>query len=120
MDLLGQAALQDAEWVVRAQAATAVGARAQRATNLAVPREILCQALRDEDSAVQRIALEALARVGDPAAIPAVIDLLEREQRTGTNVSTARTAQACLLALSKEREPRDVAAWREWWRENRR
>ena len=119
-DLLERAVLEDPEWIVRAQAATAVGARAQLATNLTRPREILCRALRDEVPTVPRVALEALAETDDPAAIPAVIDFLEREQRSGTNLATFRAAQACLLALSGEQTPRDAAAWRAWWREHHR
>lgn len=117
-DLLEVAALTDAEWSVRAQAVETVGVRAALARELSRPRRILSLALADDDSKVVQTACAALGSTRDPRAVPAVINLLEKLEREGRNVGTARAAQACLCALTAESREREVAEWRSWWREN--
>ena len=68
--LLGDALLKDPEVNVRYQAAVSLG-------NLAFPESVgdLCQAMHDEEW-VQFAVVEALAKIKDPSAINALVQLL--------------------------------------------
>lgn len=70
--LLGEAMLKDPEVNVRQQAAVSLG-------NLAYPESVndLVQAMQDEEW-VQFSAVEALAKIKDPSAIKAMVDLLPK------------------------------------------
>jgi len=106
----------DEDWIVRASAAIALGQRGSRDRDTDFTRGALSRALGDDDEGVSRRAAAALAKLHDPAAIPALINYLERGFRE-SRLPVIRSAQRSLLGLAGETEERDVAAWRAWWRE---
>jgi HEAT repeat protein len=108
----------DDEWIIRATAAIALGLRGGRDRDTEFTRGALSRALGDDDEGVSRRAAAALAALGDPRAIPALINYLDRGFRL-SRLPIIRGAQGALLSLSGEAEERDVSAWRQWWREHR-
>jgi len=116
---LERALFSDPEWPVRAQAALAVASRGARAPTREPARRVLARALADPDPAVGEAACEGLARLGDPRAVPALIEHLERAAGGG-RLASLQAAQSALRALSGAAIAMDPAAWRAWWRENRR
>ncbi len=107
----------DRSWMVRAQVAKALGARAAYVSD----REDLAIALQaattDADLAVAGEAARALAMADDPRAFLAVVALLDRSQGAETGYGS-RAAQEALLRLSGSTRARSAKQWREWWREN--
>ena len=80
---LARALDADPEWIVRAQAALALGARGARDRDTEPARRALERALGDADPAVAASAADGLARLGDPLALPALIGALERAVAAG-------------------------------------
>ena len=108
----------DPVWIVRAKAAEALGKRGTRDRQTAHTRRALASALGDDDVGVSRSAALALERLDDPAAIPALINYLQRAI-ADADIVTLRVAQRALKSLSGEPDERDPAGWRAWWREAR-
>ncbi len=115
---LGRIAAHDPEWLVRAQAARSLGVRGADHTSPDTARGLLQPVLADEDPAVGREAAQALQALGDPAAVPALMNYLERVTRAADprSVEAAQTALQALTGTPGAREPR---AWRDLWRERR-
>jgi HEAT repeat protein len=111
LERLGQTAEHDTAWIVRAQAARALGARAARREQKGYAAAVLTRALSDPDPEVQKTALEALSMLGDSNAIPALIRHLERAAREG-DLAAIRATQAALRHLSGEKRDLDP---QEWW-----
>ena len=105
----------DSFWLARSRAAGALGARGARDTDLTATRKMLLPGLADEDTTVARETAVALARLGDPEAIPALINFLEGTE----DLPCHRAAQGALEILARTREPQSARAWRAWWRDNR-
>lgn len=118
-EALARAALDDPEWTVRAQAARAMGLRAERGGRLERAREVLSRALGDEDPAVARAACEALGTLRDPRAVPALVNHLERRVRAGAGLAEVRTIEAALRAATGDPRSRTPQEWRAWWQEHR-
>lgn len=114
MEALGQRVAKDSAWIVRAQAARALGARGAQAEHKGYAMGVLLKALTDEDASVAESAAIALGDLGERRAIPRIIDALGPAALQGRpGVVDALTKS--LQKLSGTREPRDVEAWRRWW-----
>jgi HEAT repeat protein len=108
----------DPEWIVRAQAALALGARGARDRDPEPARRALERALSDADAAVAASAADGLARLGDPLAVPALIAGLERGLAQG-DLRLVRALESALEASSGDPRRRDLDGWRSWWYEHR-
>ena len=115
-EALGALATDDPEWMVRAQAARALGERGARSPRLEPTRQLLVRCLLDEDPAVHEAACRGLADLGDPMAIPALISHWSRLLRDHARPASARAAQDALQRLSGRRESWSPVEWERWWR----
>ena len=115
---LAAALADDPEWIVRAQAARALGVRGARDRATEPARRALERALSDGDATVELSAAEGLAQLGDPLAVPALIGALERAVGAG-DVRAVRALERGLAGSTGERERRDLAGWRSWWYDHR-
>jgi len=115
---LGRLAAGDPEWLVRAQAARSLGLRGANHRSLDTARALLQPVLSDVDPAVGREAAQALLTLGDPAAVPALLNYLERTVRDA-DPRSEEAAQAALQGLTGTEEKRDPRGWRDLWRERR-
>lgn len=119
----GEAAVQAAlacradedEWQVREQAVIALGHRGARDARTDRVLGPLSRALADEDPAVARAAAAALTRCGDPRAVPALMNFLQRAHRDADLVSY-QAGQQALQALTGTSRPRTPREWRDLWR----
>ncbi|MEE8466844.1 MAG: HEAT repeat domain-containing protein, partial [Planctomycetota bacterium] len=109
---------EDPHWMTRASCAESLGRRGARDVETESARVALCLALGDEEPEVARSATVSLVRLDDPAAIPALINHLQRTQVAG-EVTGNRLAQASLRGLSHTTQNLTPRQWRSWWRENR-
>lgn len=114
---LAEVVAGDPEWIVRAQAVRALGLRGANHRTPLIARRGLLTALVDEDPAVRREAAAALAGLGDPAAVPALLNYLERSV-SALDPRGRDAAQAALEVLTGTDERRDSRGWREFWREH--
>jgi hypothetical protein len=108
----------DPEWSVRAECARALGARGARARDREGARRALEAALFDSDPAVGEAACVGLVDIGDPRAVPALIDQLEALARGAGGLAPLRATQAALTALTGAAVPLDPRSWRVWWSVN--
>ncbi|MFT5049948.1 MAG: hypothetical protein ACI8QZ_001341 [Chlamydiales bacterium] len=108
----------DEDWLTRAQCAKALGRRGSTARATRDLRDSLALALRDPDGGVRRAAAKGLAELDDPAAVPALIDYLERGLGEGA-LTECVAAEAALSALTGSRGGLGVQGWRELWRSQR-
>lgn len=115
---LGLCLLEDPDWAVRKASAVALGRRGSQHIELGPTRQTLSRALSDGDGDVSRAAVLALARLGDPLAVPALLNHLERAQRSADLVSY-EAGQRALRALTGTRAAQTPREWRDWWRANR-
>ncbi len=117
---LERAALDDPEWYVRAEAVHAIANRALRGSDMARSRKALSRALVDEDRAVVLAACSGLAEAQDLAAVPALLNLLERQERgEQPDIAVNRAAEAAMAQISGQVGISGAPAWRAWWREKR-
>lgn len=106
---------RDPDWSVRAAVCGALGARGARDVETAPWRRALVAALGDGERSVTRGAVQALAALEDPAAVPALIRFLERSQGDG-DLAGYRVAQDVLQGLTGTAQRRTPAGWGDWWR----
>jgi HEAT repeat protein len=114
LESLGVLAERDPRWIVRAQAARALGARGARHAHKGYAATVLARALADPDPEVVKSALEGLATLGESSAIPALIRSLERAARDG-ELAALLAAQTALRRLTGETVDHDPEQWWEWW-----
>jgi len=112
------AASSDGEWFVRAQIARALGARGSRDTETTPWRNALQSLLLDSDAAVVEAAATGLVDLRDGRAIGVLIDVLARATEGG-EPRKFNAVHAALVRLSGAGELSSIAAWRDWWRDNR-
>lgn len=112
-------ASRDPEWSVRAQVAVAVGDRSLAYGSLDRARPLLSRALADDDPLVVKSACRGFATNLDRRAVPAVINLLDRLDRTTRDPVLLAAGQECLTYLTGIPGPNAPGVWRAWWRENR-
>lgn len=117
MEKLGKLVEQDPEWIVRAQAAAALGARGARHTHKGYALGVLSRAMADADPAVAEKALEGLGLLGEPRAIPILVRGLAQAADRG-HLSGVRAAQAALKELSGEKRERTPVEWERWYAEH--
>ncbi len=113
---LGTCVEHEKVWIVRAQAAEALGARGARHTHKGYAAGVLARCLGDADPAVAESAAKALRVLAEPRAIPILIDALERNAGRG-DLAALRATQAALRELSGQQRDRTPEEWRAWWRE---
>jgi HEAT repeat protein len=107
----------DREWIVRGQSAQALGARGARHAHKGFAMGVLGRALNDEDISVAAAAAEALGVLGEPRAIPKLVDALAASSAAGKPM-VVDAIQDALARLSRDNTRRDVNQWRAWWREH--
>jgi HEAT repeat protein len=117
LEKLGQHVAHDDAWIVRAEAAEALGARGARNTERGYAVAVLARALGDPDPAVAQSAAHALEAVGDVRAMPVLIRALAEAARKGEPKS-ARAISEALKKLSGETRDREVDEWRVWWEQH--
>lgn len=117
---LERSLLEDPEWAVRAEAARALGERGKRVRDSRATLRALALALRDADPAVVEAAARALAELGDPRALPSLVDALERLQHEAQRLKTVQAVQIALEKLSGQRGTKKPSEWRSWLRERER
>lgn len=115
LEQLGTLVDRDEAWIVRAQAARALGSRGSRHEPKDRAASVLTRALRDPDPEVVKSASMALAELGEVSAVPALIQGLERAAREG-DLPRVRAAQAALRLLMREDSDHDPGDWWERWR----
>jgi HEAT repeat protein len=108
----------DPDWVVRAHAASALGARGARDRVTEPARRALTAALADRDPAVAEAAAAGLAELGDPLAVPLLLEALGPAAERG-DLRIVRACQGALMAVTGEAAERDLEGWTRWWYENR-
>jgi HEAT repeat protein len=105
----------DPDWVVRAHAATAIGARGARDRTTEPARKALAAAITAEkDPAVAEAAAAGLAALGDPLAVPALLEVLAPAVQRG-DLRMVRACQGALIAVTGERAEHDLEGWTNWW-----
>lgn len=108
---------KDREWIVRGEAARALGERGSRHEHKGFAMGVLVRALADPDEAVAQAAGRALGRLGERRAIPRLVDALEAASQAG-RVKVVTALSASLSALAGDGASRGVSEWRAWWREH--
>jgi hypothetical protein len=73
------------------------------------PIGLLTDALQSQDPTTRELALGVLSEIGDPQAVPFMINLLEHK-----DASTREAAAEHLALLTHYDFGKDVAKWREW------
>jgi HEAT repeat protein len=111
LEKLGRAVEHDEAWIVRAQAARALGVRASRRAEKGYAASVLSRALSDPDAEVRKTALHALSDLGDASAVPALIHALERSAAAGdlAGLKSAQSALREILGVPRDLDPE------EWW-----
>ncbi|HEV8111655.1 MAG TPA: HEAT repeat domain-containing protein [Planctomycetota bacterium] len=115
-DELARLVEHDGAWIVRAQAARSLGARAARRSGKGRAGAVLGRALSDVDVEVQKAALLALVALDEPSAVPLLIRRLERAVREG-DLAALRTTQTALKRLLGETRDLDPNEWWKRWSE---
>jgi HEAT repeat protein len=115
---LARTAVLDTEWIVRAQAARSLGRRGLGHTTTVPAREGLIPVLLDEDPAVGREAAAALGALGDPLAVPALLNYLERGERA-VDARAQDAGRAALKAVTGKKIAGGAKEWRKFWSDHR-
>jgi hypothetical protein len=114
LEKLGERTLHDTAWIVRAQAALALGKRGAKHSEKGYAISVLARATGDSDATVAESAAQALEQVGDPRAIPILIRALEQAVSQG-RPKAVTSIQSALKKLSGEKRDRDAEEWWLWW-----
>lgn len=104
----------DEAWIVRAQAARALGARGSRHDHKGYALGVLGRALADADVAVVENAAAGLAALGERRAVPVLARALRPAAQKG-QVKGVRAIQGALRALTGVREDLEPEAWLDWF-----
>lgn len=117
LEALGARVEKDEVWIVRGQAALALGARGSRHKHKGYALGVLVRALEDADVSVGESAAHAIATLGEPRAIPKLADALPRAAKSG-RVSVVAAIEAALAALSGEKRRLEPDGWHRFWKEH--
>jgi hypothetical protein len=117
LEALGARVEKDEAWIVRGQAALALGARGARHKYKGYALGVLVRALDDKDTAVGESAARAIGTLGEPRAIPKLTDALSTAAQAG-HVSVVAAIEASLAGLSGEKRHLEPDGWRRWWKEH--
>ncbi|MFN0007374.1 MAG: HEAT repeat domain-containing protein [Planctomycetota bacterium] len=115
LEQLGERVERDEAWIVRAQAARALGSRGSRLAARGPAAAALTRALRDPEPEVVKSAVSGLGVLGELSAVPPLIQCLERAARDG-DLARVRAAQAALRRLLREESDLSPDDWWERWR----
>lgn len=117
-----EGALQDPAWTVRVQTVHTLGLRARARGRIDLARPALCRALGDASPEVVRAACAALTSNGDTDSVPALINLMERGERS-ESYPLIEAAQTALEGITGHGGSTGSVDWRrwwgDWWKENR-
>ena len=114
---LGERIEHDHEWIVRAEAASALAARARTHAHKGYAAAVLGRALGDPDPAVVKQAGAALQTLGEPRAVPVLVRGLERAAQSG-NPAGVQALQQALRSLTGVKRDLDVDEWWAWWKQH--
>jgi HEAT repeat protein len=117
LEALGKRVEHDKAWIVRGESAGALGARGALQAQKGFAMGVLCRAMTDTDETVATAAAKALGALGEPRAIPRLVDAMENAAAIG-RPALVKAIQNTLAQLSKDAKPRDARAWRAWWSEH--
>jgi HEAT repeat protein len=117
LEALGKGTEHDKAWIVRAQAARALGTRGSKQSAKGYATGVLSRAMTDVDETVASSAAQALGELDEPRAIPRLIDAMEASAAQG-RPGLLKAIQTSLAKLSRDTKPRDVRGWRAWWNEH--
>lgn len=117
-------ALEDPEWIVRAEAAATLALRGSRLQDRSDERQALIRGLVDEDDDVRCSVERALGQLGDARAFPALIEVLAREIDAGNprNMAAARLSMVELAQdprLGQKARGMSIRDWRQYWQRER-
>ena len=115
LEALGARVADDEAWVVRGEAAAALGARGARQAHKGFALGVLARALGDPDETVAVTAATAIGTLGEPRAIPRLADALDAAAAAG-RPALVQAIQKSLARLAQDNRPRDARGWRDWWR----
>ena len=72
--------------------------------------DLLIKALDSNDSDLRLEAALALGKIGDPSAIPHLVDLMKKERNTGN-----LKIEEALKQLRKSVKKKETSFWKNWW-----
>lgn len=104
----------DHEWIVRAEAARALGARGARHEHKGFALGVLGRALGDPDAAVLQSACAGLVALGERRAVPTLARALEPASQRG-DLKGLETLQATLRALTGMPRSLTPEQWLAWY-----
>lgn len=104
----------DREWIVRAQAARALGMRAAQHDHKGFALGVLVRALADPDTAVVESASAGLEALGERRAVPLVARALMPAAQRG-DLRAVRALQHALRALTQVQEDLTPEGWLDWY-----
>lgn len=110
---LARVGAEDPDWLVRAQAARAIGARCTYLPRTGALLQALTRLSSDSDPVVAAEAAKALGEVGELDGARILVRLLERALAEG-EPRLYRAAQESLVEISGGQPENDPAGWREW------
>lgn len=121
-EALAERVRSDREWIVRAEAARALGLRGARHDHKGFALGVLSRALADPDAAVMQHACEGLRALGERRAVPALARALQPAASRG-DVKGLDALQRTLRALTGFDDPsaagasapRTPDAWLRWY-----
>ncbi|MHC4261469.1 MAG: HEAT repeat domain-containing protein [Planctomycetota bacterium] len=111
--VLARVGAEDPDWLVRAQAARAIGARCAYLPRTGALLQALTRISGDRDSVVASEAARALGQVGELDGARVLVRLLEHALAEG-EPRLYRAAQESLVEISGGQPESDPAGWREW------
>jgi HEAT repeat protein len=111
---LGALARHDPDWLVRGEAQSSLASIGAQQQNKGFVAGILRQGLADPDLAVAQKAAEGFGVLGEPRAIPWLIDGLTPLERKGA-AAAVKAGRKSLEVLSGEQRDRTLPEWQEWW-----
>ncbi|MBK7876350.1 MAG: HEAT repeat domain-containing protein [Planctomycetes bacterium] len=104
----------DPEWIVRAEAARALGNRGARHDHKGFALGVLGRALGDPDAAVLQSACAGLVALGERRAVPALARALRPASQRG-DLKGLEAVQAALRALTGVQRSQTPEEWLAWY-----
>jgi len=105
---------EDPAWIVRAEAARALGRRGARHEHKGFALGVLTRALGDPDGEVVRRACEGLVALGERRAVPGLARALRPASQRG-DVSGLSAMQSALAALTGVQRALTPEQWLDWY-----
>ncbi|MBI5365121.1 MAG: HEAT repeat domain-containing protein [Planctomycetes bacterium] len=113
-EALARRVKDDPEWIARAEAARALGARGARHDHKGFALGVLVRALGDADGEVVRSACAGLAALGERRAVPALARALQPAAQRG-DVKALSAVQGALRSLTGVQPSMTPEQWLRWY-----